>query len=198
MSTTVQQIFEKSMALYDEISTNGTIDPTKTADYKARTPYIVDMLQKELVLVSDLYKWHEFAYTSDNTNPWVITDLPSDVKSITKVIVSKDYCNYIPYTNYKLEKNGSTTSIYIDYPFDATVRVQYRPIPTTITAITDTLQVDDFTANVIVYGLTRWFAASESNEVVERICREQYLSQKSELKQGQPASIEPIVDVYRW
>jgi hypothetical protein len=52
---TVNEIFERAIALIDGITDTGVVDVTKTADYKARTPFLVNLFQMELIKSGDLF-----------------------------------------------------------------------------------------------------------------------------------------------
>jgi hypothetical protein len=56
---TANDVYERSLALYDEISKTGLPDPNKTKDYFVRAPKLIDMFQKELYKVSNYMKRHE-------------------------------------------------------------------------------------------------------------------------------------------
>jgi len=194
---TVTEVYERALALYDEISKTGTIDAGKTADYRARAPRIVDLLQKELIAKDSIQKIYEYAYVADSTLPWVVQTLPSDFDSLVEVILSITGNNYYVYTDYLLERDGNTYSLYLMYPNDCTVRVKYKFIPTTITAITDALQVDEITAQAISYGLCKWFAVSEQNEFVASYCENKFNELKVDNRSRRVARTEDIIDVYR-
>lgn len=307
----VNDLFNRSLALYDEISKTGLPDASKTADYKARCPYLVDMLQKELLNASELskiyeiaqspipnmlgyisgfdiqeYKGKELIFEANNneyggvkayyfevdgpgtayiedyngqwnilatinfnpatsgftaykgivtpTNgatksrirftgtyfyrtvnralfnypfaqdkvpdfkPWVKIDLPSDVKTITQVITEFPDRQYAKDSTYKIENNGNTSQLYINYYYVGKVRVQYKPVPATITSINDTIEIDDITAQAIAYGLCKWWAASEQNNYVESLCTQKFQELKAESRIKQPVTAEQIIDLYRW
>ena len=61
MSYTAQQIHEIAISIIDEISSDGTIDATKTKDYANRAPYLLDAWQKELAKAGDLFKTYEIS-----------------------------------------------------------------------------------------------------------------------------------------
>lgn len=190
---TLNDMFVKALALYDEISNTGAINPAKTADYKVRSPYIADMLQKELWDTSDYTKIHEFEYTT--TDAWTKITLPSTLKSIKNIILDFEYDSYYNLSEYRLEKDGTAQYLYILFPYDATVRVQYKPYPTTIALITDVFELDDITLQGVAYGLCKWFAASEQNKYVEDLCDAKFKEIKASIFR-QPMTFTNITDVY--
>ena len=52
----VEDIFNMTMAMIDEMNDNGTLDPTTTAEYKAKTPAILTMLQNEIIGIENRYR----------------------------------------------------------------------------------------------------------------------------------------------
>lgn len=303
---TVNQLYERSLALYDEISKNGTVNASKTADYKARTPFLADILQKELLKASDFSKKYEYsaspidnvlgvttgfdikefkgidltyeclgkvtsycfqtdgegiAYIEDYTTqwntlatinmtlpnngfieykgivtattgatksrirfsgtyfyrtvnralfamplqlsrvpsyaPWVRVDLPSAAREIVQVVTEFEDRQYTRDTQYKQEMENNTIQLYVNYYFKGKLRVQYKPIPTTITSVDDNIELDSITSLAICYGLCKWFAASEQNEYVENLCSKKFQELKADSRVRTIATVEQILDVYR-
>jgi len=56
---TGEQIFTITMALIDEMLASGTIDPETTAEYRAKAPSILTMLQNEIVGIENRYRKQE-------------------------------------------------------------------------------------------------------------------------------------------
>lgn len=51
------------MAMIDEMNDNGTLDPTTTAEYRAKAPAILTMLQNEIIGIENRYrKYEEYIY----------------------------------------------------------------------------------------------------------------------------------------
>ena len=53
---TGEDIFKMTMAMIDEMLTSGDLDAEATAEYKAKAPYILTMLQNEIVGIENRYK----------------------------------------------------------------------------------------------------------------------------------------------
>ena len=51
-----EDIFKMTMAMIDEMSTTGELDPTTTAEYKAKAPSILTMLQAEIIGIENRYR----------------------------------------------------------------------------------------------------------------------------------------------
>lgn len=68
-------IFTTAMAMVDEMSDNGQLDPTSTAEYQAKAPYILTLLQNEIIGIQNRYrKYEEYIY------PVPILTLEQDVQ----------------------------------------------------------------------------------------------------------------------
>lgn len=58
-----EDIFTMTMAMIDEMNDNGTLDPTTTAEYRSKAPYILTMLQNEIIGIENRYrKQNEYVY----------------------------------------------------------------------------------------------------------------------------------------
>lgn len=303
---TVNDLFIRALSLYDEISKAGTVNASKTADYKARTPFLADILQKELLKASDFSKKYEYsacpidnalgltigfnitefkgldliyeclgkvtsycfqsdgegiAYIEDYTTqwnvlkvvnmimpnngfseykgivtatvgatksrlrfsgtyyyrtinralfsiplqlnrvpsyaPWVKVSLPDNAREIVQVITEIEDRQYAKDSQYKQESENNVIQLYVNYYYKGKLRVQYKPIPTTITSIDDVIELDGITSQAIIYGLCKWFAASEQNEYVENLCTQKFQELKADSRIRQVATVENIIDVYR-
>ncbi len=53
---TVEDIFRMTMAMIDEMTATGEFDETSVAEYRAKTPSILTMLQNEIIGVENRYK----------------------------------------------------------------------------------------------------------------------------------------------
>jgi hypothetical protein len=118
--------------------------------------------------------------------------MPSDFKSVDEVIqeVLDDYSQK---ANYKWEGKNR---LYMDYFFKGNLRIVYRPIPNVITLLTDTLQLDDVTARMVLpYGLAAHLMLEE-NAATAAYFNSRYEELKREATKRPPASIETITDVY--
>ena len=56
---TGEQVFNITMAMIDEMLTNGALDPESTSEYRAKAPSILTMLQNELVGIENRYREKE-------------------------------------------------------------------------------------------------------------------------------------------
>lgn len=297
MSVTALQIFEHTMALMDELNDDGTV-ADNTADYRARSPRIINVLQNELMPVGDLYKTHEisnsyienqlgehfdiiehedsdliyeaigskayyfevdgeatvyveeeiagvwtalttvsapntvtsftaykgsltpsstsnkvrlrfsgtkyyrtnnralFAYsfnTVPDYRPWIKKQMPTDFKSIDQIIAEYPDKQYVINNDYKWE---GKRDLYINYSYNGSLRIIYKPILTPITTINDTLEIDDMTAyNILPWGLGQALLATE-NPSLSDFMGQKYDEAKRSQSPEVPASEQPIEDKY--
>lgn len=128
--------------------------------------------------------------------PWVPIELPTDVKMIDQVITEYPPLKYENELFYKIEWSGNRQTLYIDYYFEGKVRVQYKPIVTAPTSMSDLVMVDDVTAQAISYFLAMNFVATEQNEYLTGLFKAQYDRLKAEANIKQPSGTIGIIDVY--
>lgn len=128
--------------------------------------------------------------------PWVPITLPTDVKLIDKVIAEYPERQYNIDGFYKIERNGSIQTLYLNYYFEGKIRVQYKPVTTKPTAMTDTVSIDDVTATAICYYLAMNFVATEQNEYLSGLFRSLYDRAKAEAMIKQPMETSDIIDYY--
>lgn len=124
--------------------------------------------------------------------PWILKQMPSDFKSVDE-IVNEEGSNYSQNAGYKWE---GKRDLYMDYYYDGNIRIVYHPVPTLITALTDTLQLDDVTARkVLPYGLASNLILSENAEHAS-FFNDRFEELKADANKKQPASIEQITNLY--
>ena len=70
-----EDIFTMTMAMIDEMNDNGTLDPTTTAEYRAKAPAILTMLQNEIIGIENRYRKYE-----DYIYPVPIEELDQNVQ----------------------------------------------------------------------------------------------------------------------
>lgn len=128
--------------------------------------------------------------------PFVKVSLPSTVSVIKQVILEYPNGQYASDEAYKIERDGNLQYLYVDYNFTGKIRVQYKPIPTTITALTDILQIDDISANLISYRLAGAFMRSEQNFDAYNSIMNDYETMKAQARIKQPVGTTKIIDYY--
>lgn len=65
-----EEIFMDAMALIDEMSGNGELDESSVAEYKAKAPYLLTILQSEIVGIENRFR---------KTDDWVF---PTKIESL--------------------------------------------------------------------------------------------------------------------
>ena len=302
----VNDIFKRAIALVDGITDAGIVDTANTADYLARTPYLVNLFQMELIKTGDLYSKYDIAYkplknilndgdhfeikehttdditinsdsvarayyfesdassgtvkiedyngswntlatvTLTNTDigfvaykalvtpsanatksrivfsgsyyyrfknvalhtealsnvsklyeykPQVSIALPSTLHSIKNVIF-KGNKNYLVTPDYAIENNGNLLYLIIDRNFEGEILVTYYKNPTEITSVDDTIEIDDFSANIIAYMLAEAFMNVEQNDYLAGLFKNKYLQLISESQYKKPKPFVKIINKY--
>ena len=135
-------------------------------------------------------------FDTDNDVPdyaeYVLYTLPSDFKMIDKVIEESKSYSYTQSPPYNFE---SPNRFYIDYNFKGVIRVVYIPIPTTITAATDTLEIDDIAATALAFYVASWRAPYENKSMVNPFFQK-YTELLGMYYAIQPAIEQPMEDEY--
>jgi hypothetical protein len=119
--------------------------------------------------------------------------MPTDFKSVDQIVNEYPIQQYNSDTAYKWE---GFKDLYVNYDYEGVIRIIYRPIPSTITALTDSLQVDDVTArSVIPWGLAMELY-KEANQTKFAYFERRYREMKSLATIKQPVSEKQTVNVY--
>jgi len=296
MATTLNQVFQISCGLVDELSDAGLVVTSNVADYIGRTPSIVNALEPELLKIGDVYltytvshkpyvnllggfrtieytgteqtfesakvaKAYSFyidgtgtVYVEDSADgstwttlvtvastvtekthysgvltptsgatktrirlggsyyyclydpalfeypfktapdftAWVPVSMPSTFKSVNQV-VSIDPNGRMD-VSYKWE--GKNT-LLVDYYFDGNIKIVYRPVPTLLTAMTDSVTIDDVTArSVLPYGLAAQLVMADGMQDMGLFLQNRYNELKKQMG-IKPATFSETEDVYR-
>lgn len=145
------------------------------------------------------YNYTNFALYSQNFysvpvyRPWVEKEMPSDFKSVDQIVKEYEYQRYERDGIFKWEGKNK---LFVSHGFKGSIRITYVPILTEITALTDTLQLDDTTCEqVLPYGLAALLLVHENPDIAN------YMSQRfDELKfiaqKKSPSAFHEIEDVY--
>lgn len=192
---TGREIYERAIALVDEINQEtGEVDADTTGDYLARAPYLMTILQTELMPYSRTRKKHEIICTGGSYG-WTKANLPNDVLSIEDVVAESNY-RYYKDPVWKAEQNGNTIDFYYDSSFVGTLRIIYVPVPAPVTDLDAELTIDDITANLMAYGLAEAFINVEQNDFLQKIFKQKYDEQKMVALSNKPKGMVKIIDVY--
>lgn len=145
------------------------------------------------------YAMFKEAYASDSDvpvyRPWVEKEMPSDFKSIDQIVEEYPAGMYSKSSAFKWEGKNK---LYINYFYEGNIRIVYRPVPSVVAAIGDTLQLDDVTCRtVLVYGLGAELFKEEGKE---NNVYSHFLNRYRELKAFSlikpPAAEQVITDFY--
>jgi hypothetical protein len=123
---------------------------------------------------------------------WVRHQMPTDFKSVNE-IVSEEKMSYSKNASYKWE---GKRDLFMDYYYDGNIRIIYRPIPSIITALTDTLQIDDVTCRTVLpYGLAAHLLLTENQDSAS-FFQQRFDELKKDASKKPPSPTEEITDVY--
>jgi hypothetical protein len=135
-----------------------------------------------------------FASASDvpDYRAWILKQMPSDFKSVDEII-QESVDEYAINASYKWE---GKRDLYMDYYFQGNLRIVYRPIPAVITALSDTLVLDDVTARMVLpFGLAAHLMLEE-NAATASYFNQRYEELKRQATKGPPSPTEKITDLY--
>ena len=198
MSTTANTVFQLAMALADEVPDSGLFTSSDLTSYKVRTPYLLTILEAELLREGELFNTYTITdddapfSTAADDDVWVTIDMPADFKSLDEVRTIDKSGNYVA-VSWKWENKNK---LIFPAQFEGTLTVSYHAYPAVIAALTDTMHVDDVTARTILpYGLAAELFKTE-DETIAQYCAAKY----SELKRGakKMAQFIDTDDYYGW
>ena len=126
-----------------------------------------------------------------NYRPWIPFKMPDDFKSVETIINEYPDRQYTKDSATKFEGK----ILYINYYYVGNVRIVYKPVPIPITVLTQTLQVDDVTAEGAAYFLASHLMLIENPETAS-FFNGRFMELKIEAQIKSPASITEIIDVY--
>jgi hypothetical protein len=102
---------------------------------------------------------------------WYKIDMPVDFINKTQVIDEFPEWQYSEANNHRWEGNKE---IYVLFSYEGVIRIKYAPIPAKITALTQTLEVDENTAISGAYYLAKQFAIADQNTDLANVCSAKY------------------------
>lgn len=122
---------------------------------------------------------------------YVKIDMPSNFDSITQIITEYPKAGLY----HKWENNNE---LYVNYDFDGVLKITYRPNPTKITSLSQTLELSESSCISGAYYLARHFAVSDMNTELAAECDREYQRVRNANKIHRPLQATKIRDVYRW
>ena len=114
--------------------------------------------------------------------------LPTDFKKLDEVIED-------PLTNTRTNYSIESQRFYYDYDFSGLIRINYMPIPTSITLATQTLEIDDIACEALGFYVAAWLAPYERQSMFNALYGK-YEELRSMLIITQPKPEEKIVNAY--
>lgn len=124
--------------------------------------------------------------------PWFKVTMPDDFRSISQITEEYPDRQYSKSSTYKWE---GFKDLYVNYYYEGTIRVIYKPVPVTLTTIDSPITVDDITAQAIVYYIAARLAPFKKKELVT-FFETKFAEMKIESLSDNPASEQTIIDVY--
>lgn len=130
-------------------------------------------------------------------SPFVKVTLQSNTHSV-KNVVFKDAHNYEVTPYYSIEYNGTVWEILFARDFEGELLVTYIPQPAKISAVdlSDTIVLDDYSANIMAYMLAEAFMNVEQNDYLAGLFKNKYQQLISESQYKKPKPAVKTVNVY--
>jgi hypothetical protein len=82
------------------------------------------------------------------------------------------------------------------FSYDGIIRIKYIPVPTKITDLSQTIEVDEISAVSGAYYLAEHFAMADQNSELAQRCREKFRELKIDSMVKQPLQPSEIKDIY--
>lgn len=125
--------------------------------------------------------------------PWIKITMPDDFKSRSQMINEYPMWQYDESNNHRWEGKNE---LYVLFSYEGVIRIKYVPVPTKITSLTQTIEVDDITAMSGAYYLAEHFAMADQNTELAQRCKEKFRELKIDSMVKQPLAPGEIKDVY--
>lgn len=180
----------------------ATLSGTSDTTYKGNITLTTSTNKVRMRMTGSTYYTHRnralFAmkFASDSAvpdyAPWVEYSLPSDFYSLERIVEEYMPNQYSQSGTYKFEE--PSTLLY-DYNFTGTLKIIYNPIPTALTATSDTLEIDDIAAKALSFYVASWISPYENQSMTNPLFQK-YAELMYELKKPRPVSEEQIQDYY--
>lgn len=123
--------------------------------------------------------------------PYYKLKMPSDFKVVSTIIDEYPSWQYEEGT-HKWEGKD----LYVHFGYEGIIRIKYIPIPAKITSLSQTLEVDDITAQSGAYYLAEHFALADQNTDLAKKCKEEFRALQLESTIKAPLTATIIKDVY--
>lgn len=126
--------------------------------------------------------------------PWYKITMPTDFKSRSQII--SEYPNWQYQEGSSSIKWEGANELYVLFSYEGLIRIKYIPVPTKVTALTQTLEVDDVCATSGAYYLAEHFAMADQNSELAARCKEKFRELKIDSMVKTPLQPSEIKDIY--
>lgn len=126
--------------------------------------------------------------------PWYKVTMPSDFKSRSQIV--SEYPSWQYTEGSPSVKWEGANELWVMFSYEGLIRIKYIPVPTKITALTQTLEIDEVTASSGAYYLAEHFAMADQNDALAARCKEKFRDLKIESMIKQPLQPAEIKDIY--
>jgi hypothetical protein len=126
--------------------------------------------------------------------PWYKVDMPSDFKSKSQIL--SEYPSWQYQENSPSVKWEGANELYVMFSYEGLIRIKYIPVPTKITDLSQTLEIDEITATSGAYYLAEHFAMADMNSELAQRCKEKFRELKIDSMVKKPLQPSEIKDVY--
>jgi hypothetical protein len=126
--------------------------------------------------------------------PWVKVTMPADFKSRSQII--SEYPSWQYQEGSSSIKWEGANELYVMFSYEGLIRIKYVPVPAKITALTQTLEIDEITATAGAYYLAEHFAMADQNDALAARCKEKFRELKIDAMIRQPLQPSEIKDLY--
>lgn len=178
------------------------LTPTEETDYKGTITPTDSSYPIQLVFSGTTHYRHfnrclySYPFKADKIpdfKPWVEYEMPDDFGELDKIVKQYPQRQYASDADYKWE--GRKTLV-VNYFFEGTLKVIYKPIPVTISDINDEVEVYNPTAQQFLRFFVAAKLATTENPDLVNFFEGKANEMKFEALKGQPASEEKITDVF--
>jgi hypothetical protein len=185
---TARDIFNNAVALTNDISASGGgPDMYTTADYEARAPYLINLLQTELVHLGGVFKTVDITIPQPSSDP---VELPADVDEVKHVFVVSGGPAYAARIEFG--------AVYTLDDFTGVIRVIYIPKVAGVKSLDDEVLNDSEIVTAMTYGLAVMLIANEGDDPAVAFLRREYDRSRMALSRRVRAIKVPVVDVYNF
>ena len=139
-----------------------------------------------------LFKYKYAVTKVPDYEPWIEYTLPDDFRMNDYVIELPSDQQYINSATYKME---GFKKFFYAYNFNGVIRITYKPVPTTITSIDDVVEIDDITAEIMVYDCAAMIAPYENIDIINFV-ESRGMEMKADLTFEGPEPAYILPDLY--